>query len=115
MKDPEVDLKRKYGLKKLYALVWGQYTQDLKSQMTNLANYGDSEKKTNSLWLLTNIKIISAGVDKTSNVMVTYHQQFMSVSFIRQSLTELMEEYLNRFNALAATTKVGRSRERMVL
>ena len=98
---------RKSNEKKLYALVWGQCTQALKSEMMSLVDYGDSENRENSLWLLINIKIISTGVDATANVMVTYHQQFMSVSFIRQSLTELMEEYLKEFNVLATTTKLA--------
>ena len=90
----------------LYALVWDQCTQALKSEMMSLADYSDREKKAHSLWLLTNIKIISAGVDETANVVVTYYQRFMRFSFIGQSTTELMEDYLKRFNASVATTKL---------
>ena len=46
------------------------------------------------------------GVDATANVVVTYHQQFMSASFIRQHQTESMEDYLKRFNALVTTVKL---------
>ena len=92
--------------KKLYALVWGQCTRALKSELMGLAEYDENKKKANSLWLLENIKVVSAGVDATANVVVTYHQQFMSVSFIRQGATESMEEYLNRFNAMVETTKL---------
>ena len=49
---------------------------------------------------------MSTGVDSAANVVVTYHQQLMNVSFIRQGATESMEDYLKRFNALVATTKL---------
>ena len=55
---------------------------------------------------MENIKIVSAGVDSTTNAVVTYHNQFMNILFIRQSPTESMEDYMNRFNAMTATTKL---------
>ena len=97
----------KGNIKKLYALVWGQCTQALKSELAGFDEYEENEKKANSLWLLEKIKVVSAGVDATANVVATYHQQYMSVSYLRQGLTESMEEYLKRFHALVATTKLA--------
>ena len=88
----------KGNIKKLYALVWGQCTQALRSELTGFDEYEINEKKANSLWLLEKIKVVSAGVDATANVVVTYHQQYMSLSYLRQSMTESMEEYLKRFH-----------------
>ena len=93
--------------KKLYALVWGQCTQALKSELMGLDKYEESEKNADAKWLLKNIKLISAGVDTTVNVVVTYHQQFMNILFLRQGLSESMEDYLKRFNALTETTKLA--------
>ena len=92
--------------KKLYALVWGQCTQALKSELMGLKDFEEYKKTSSSLWLLENIKIVSAGVDATANPVVTYHNQFMNMSFMKQSPTESMEDYLNRFNAMTATTKL---------
>ena len=94
------------NIKKLYALVWGQCTQALKSELMGLEKFEENKKKSDSLWLLENIKIVSAGVDSTANAVVTYHNQFMNVSFIRQSATESMDDYMNRFNSMTATTKL---------
>ena len=93
--------------KKLYALVWGQSTQALRSEIIALKDYNENSRRGNVLWLLENIKLVSAGVDTTANVVVTYHQQYMSLSYLRQNQTESMEDYLKRFNALVTTTKLA--------
>ena len=53
----------KSNIKKLYALVWGQCTQELKSELMGLKKYEENEKKANTLWLLENIKVVSAASD----------------------------------------------------
>ena len=87
--------------------MWGQCTQALRSEIIGIVEYIENDKEANALWLLQKIKIILAGVDTTANVVITYHQQFMSVSFIRQGSTESIEKYLKRFNDLVATTKLA--------
>ena len=99
-------MRLKSNMRKLYALVWGQCTQGLKSEIIGLKDYDENKKKADSKWLLEKIKVVSAGVDSTANVVVTYHKQFMNVSYFRQSQTESMEDYMNRFAAMVATVKL---------
>lgn len=74
----------KSSIKKLYVLLmWEQYTQALKSEIVGLSDCNVNEKKGNSLWLLKNIKTVSTEVNAIANIVVTYHQQLMSISFIR--------------------------------
>ena len=72
-----------------------------------IVEYAENDKNANALWLLQKIKIISAGVDTTANVVITYHQQFMSLLYFKQESTDSIEEYLKRFNDLVATTKLA--------
>ena len=80
-----------------------------------IAEYAENDKNANALWLLQKNQIILAGVDTTENVVITYHQQFMSVSFFKQGSTESMEEYLKRFNNIVTTTNLAGGGEYVVL
>ena len=59
---------------KLYGVIWGQCSPALQSELMGEPDFKEKSSAFDCIWLLGRLKLISAGLDKNSNVYVsTFH------------------------------------------
>jgi hypothetical protein len=88
---------------KTYGVIWGQCSPALQSELMGEPTFKDKSASFDCIWLLETLNLLSAGMDKNSNVyMSTFHAMQVFYS-MRQLPTKTMEAYHSRFESSVAT------------
>jgi hypothetical protein len=88
---------------KLYGVIWGQCSPALQSELTGDTDFKEKSSVFDCIWVLQKIKLISAGLDKNTNVYISTFSALKSFYNCRQGKDESMETYHRRFEAATAT------------
>ena len=93
---------------KAYGVIWGQCSPALQSELMGETDYPSMSASFDCVWLLETLNLLSAGVDKNSNVYVSTFNAMKSFYSMRQSPTETMEMYHARFESAIATATLSK-------
>jgi hypothetical protein len=88
---------------KAYGVIWGQCSPALQSELMGEPKFKDKSASFDCIWLLETLNLLSAGVDKNSNVYMSTFHAMKGFYSMRQSPTETMEAYHSRFESAVAT------------
>ena len=94
------------NLKKIYALVWGQCSEQLQAAIKLDENYEEKSKKYDGVWLLKNVKKMIAGMGETKNKEYILHKKLQNFYLIRQFENETVQQYLERFKSNLQSLKM---------
>ena len=65
----------KHNVVKLYGIIWGNCSHSLQTELASIEGYEDKHKSFNSLWLMKNLKLLGAGIDKKQDIFLAYTAQ----------------------------------------
>ena len=89
----------------LYAVIWGQCSDDMKARVKTHDNYKDATKKNNCVWLLGQIKAITLQFDsKKDSVLCILHAR-KNFANCRQQQGQSVEDYAETLTGWANTLK----------
>ena len=97
----------KHNKEKLYALIWGQLTHGLQEELKGNNSFVTSDTSFDCIWLLQNIKLITAGVDAKANKHYTFIEALTSFCNVRQGETESNDAFRKRIDAAALTLRLA--------
>ena len=102
------DLKLiKSNLKKLYALIYGNCTDGVKTMLKADAEYAEKSKMFDQAWILEKVKMIVQGLDTKVNKRVTMHSAIYNFMLMKQYDSESNDAYLTRFKSTIQTLKIA--------
>ena len=93
---------------KLYGVIWGQCTSALQSELMGDPAYKMKLTEFDCVWLLSTLKLLSAGMDKNSNTYVSTFHALKGFYSLRQTREETMEAYHRRFESAVATAEMSK-------
>ena len=103
--------KRKEALRqnksKLYHTAWGQCTDSLKADIRGHDEHELKSRQFDSLWLLEQLKVSSAGTDRSANVYHSLYRAIRSLYTIRQGDNEQLDSLTKRIEGAAQTVKLS--------
>ena len=85
-------------MKNIYGIVFGQCIPSLQSVMKVVPDHEKKSKDCDCLWLMEELKKITAGVDINENPRLSLIEQLISFITMCQVPAEINNEYLYRFN-----------------
>ena len=91
---------------KSFGLVWGQCSAGLQSYIKGIESYVEKSNTFELLWLLTQLKKATAGIDDKANPFVTIHNAMSALYKMRQGNNESNDRYLERFKANVLATEL---------
>ena len=84
---------------KAYGLVWGQCSSQLQEYIKGLSSFEAQSAKSNTLWLLQELKKATAGVDSKANAWMNMQDSIAMLYRMKQGPNESNEYYMDRFKA----------------
>ena len=97
----------KSNLKKLYALIYGNCTDSVKTMLMADAEYVEKSKMFDQAWILEKVKIVVQGLDTKVNKRVTMHSAIYNFMLMKQYDIESNDAYLTRFKSTIQTLKIA--------
>ena len=94
------------NMNKLYAVIWGQSSLALQTEIISLEDYEDKKKTFDCLWLLDNIELLTTSIDKKQDIGVNTVTVVKSLYYLRQCQNEPVEAYYRRFKSAVNTAKL---------
>ena len=92
--------------KKLYGLLWGQYSSALQATIKGINEYEDKSDNFDLIWLLIEIKKAISVIDLKANPRLTLHEAVSTVYKMKQGETETIYNYLERFKSNIMTVEL---------
>ncbi len=103
--------KRKEALRqnktKLYHTAWGQCTDSLKADIRGHEEHEVKSRQFDSLWLLEQLKVSSAGTDRSANAYHSLYRAIRALYTIRQGDNEQLDSLTKRIEGAAQTVKLS--------
>jgi hypothetical protein len=97
----------KSNLEKIYGIVWGQCSQSLQTVMKGDTDFKIKSSTTDCVWLLTQLKKITSGIDVKADPLSTYCNAVSTLFSMRQGANEANDVYLRRFNHNVLTLELA--------
>ena len=87
----------------LYALVWGQLSSGLQEVLKGEDDFDIKDSIFDCIWLLSKVKLISAGVDSKGNKHCNFIQALTDFCNVRQTQSESNDSFRKRIDSGALT------------
>ena len=97
----------KNNINKVYAIIWGQCSSSLQAVIKGDDNFDIRHRRRDVVWLLTQIKTVSAGIDNKSNRYKNLYGALLQLLTMRQGENESNDKYLTRFKSNIQTTELA--------
>ena len=75
-------------MEKLFGLIWGQCSSQLQSTIKGLTGFSDMYDDFDVVWLITELKKSTSGIDSKSDPRLTLHKALAELYRLKQGETE---------------------------
>ena len=93
---------------KTYGLIWRQCTSALQAVIKGIDMYTVKSRSYDMIWLLSQIKSITSGVDVKMNPYVVMYESMAALFNMRQQANESNDRYTQRFKANVQTVELAK-------
>lgn len=98
------------NLEKTFGLIWGQCSNALQADIKGIQDYTDKFEDLDSLWLITELKKLTSGIDSRSDPRLTFHRALAELYKLYQGETESNDKYHERFKICINTVEPAQGR-----
>ena len=98
-------------VKRIFALIWGQHSQGLKSTLKHMKDYEIKVIECDVVWHLKNIKELTSRIDHKTNAFYIYQQTILKFWSIKQGPHESIDTYFMHFNSTYQTLEFAGGRD----
>ena len=97
----------KSNLKKLYGLVFGDFTESVQTMIRTDSEHDEKAKVFDHAWLLQKLKTIVSSLDAKVNSRVSLHDVVLNFMLLKQFANESNEACHTRFKSMVETLKIA--------
>ena len=87
------------NMEKIYGLVWGQCSTTLQSYIKEISNLEEQSAALDTIWLLTELKKATSGIDNIVNAWVNMHDNLAILYKTKEGPSESNDHYLKHFKS----------------
>ena len=87
------------NMDKIFSYIWDQCTSGLQSAIIGMDEYEDKSSECDVIWLLEQLKLVTSGIDKTTDKYGNLIKTIMTLFTMRQGDTESNDGFLRRFKS----------------